>query len=456
MRARKITLALAGAALLGLPVLAAADGGIQGHCSDCHTMHNSVVNSKVAKTGKGASAYATTANQNLLKYDCLACHAQGGNSKIVTLTGGSQVPQVYHKDATGDLAGGNFAYLDDSKAGGKGTGVAVNRRGHNVADLFAGGDPTGGNYIRPPGMYSASSHGSAQIVFAGVEDDTGPLVNPAQPFKAFTCAGAAGCHGTRNQMISGSTADFDNNGTNSFKAVRRTGIAAITGAHHMNQDGLKNPGQNGQGQHSGATVAAGYRFIPGLKGKGNLTDRWQNVDGTSHNEYFGNPTTFKPSTCTNCHVDGSNMLKGHLGNDSTLMVPNQSMTGFCSTCHSDFHSSGTENGSSGAFLRHPSDYRIKNSGEYANYVDYVVTAPVARPDLANIADGSKVAKGVSGDMVMCLSCHQAHATPYPGMLRFNYQAAVLEGSTMRAGDGGEGEGCLACHTRKGYPGSVKP
>jgi hypothetical protein len=131
--------------------------------------------------------------------------------------------------------------------------------------------------------------------------------------------------------------------------------------------------------------------------------------------------------------------------DSTLLVPNQSVSGFCITCHGKFHSvgaasTGGDNGTGGAFLRHPSDYVIKESGEYAAYDVYSVTAPVARPDLAVIADTAAVVGGT--DMVMCLSCHQAHATPNDGMLRFDYSAIV-------AGGGATGQGCLACHTTKG-------
>jgi predicted CXXCH cytochrome family protein len=46
------------------------------------------------------------------------------------------------------------------------------------------------------------------------------------------------------------------------------------------------------------------------------------------------------------------------------------------------------------------------------------------------------------DMVMCLSCHQPHATEFDGMLRFDYQQII-------AGGGATGQGCLACHTTKG-------
>ena len=55
------------------------------------------------------------------------------------------------------------------------------------------------------------------------------------------------------------------------------------------------------------------------------------------------------------------------------------MSGFCSSCHGYFHSSGggdyVDNGVSGAFLRHPSDWVIPNSGEYAGYTNFDHTLP---------------------------------------------------------------------------------
>ena len=100
-----------------------------------------------------------------------------------------------------------------------------------------------------------------------------------------------------------------------------------------------------------------------------------------------------------------------------------------------------DNGVSGAFLRHPSDYVIPNGTEYAAYTAYDLSAPVARPTLATASSGT-VTPGT--DMVMCLSCHVAHGSDQDYLLRFDY-------STMTAGSGSDATtgGCLACHTTKG-------
>jgi predicted CXXCH cytochrome family protein len=419
-------LAIAAVALMALPAAALAQGLI-GQCSDCHTMHNSEQGQPVALQGSSATPTGT-ANQNLLKMDCIACHASGTSGTAVrVLDNGSKVPQVLHSDFANDLAGGNFKHLAD---GG-------DRKGHNITDLFAA---DADNLYAAPGDYRTHDFG------------------PGAGTTGFTCAGAVGCHGTRAQMIAGVT-DPNNtinpavgntdgsDGTDFWQVTqKRQGIAAVSGAHHNNYDGVKDPLQNTAVQHDGAKIAASYRFIQGLKGAGNLTDRWTNKDASSHNEYFGN-TTALGASCSTCHIEGDPSVGGsaRMTYNSTLALPNQSMSGFCITCHGKFHSVGASsvggnNGTGGAFLRHPSDYVIKESGEYAAYDVYSVTAPVARPDLAAIADGSAVDGG--NDMVLCLSCHQAHATPNDGMLRLDYSAIV-------AGGGATGEGCLACHTTKG-------
>lgn len=430
---------LIGAILLSVPAISFAAGGIVGECSDCHTMHNSEQGKAVAKKGL-TGTISETPNQNLLRMDCIACHAQDPNGpKIATLPGGSKVPQVYHDD-TADLAGGNFKYITEG----------TSRRGHNVSDLFTTGDNNNDTFGSPPGKYYKDVHGN---YFGGT----------ATPFANFTCAGSVGCHGTRSQMLSGYTdsnittvSGVTTDGTDFYVYNKRKGIPAISGAHHNSYDGMKSPDSSimAAGVHDGTNIAKSYRFIKGLKGTGNTVDRWQNVSATSHNEYFGKASVpvapAGESSCNACHSpgDAANGGNSRMTTNSTLKVPNQSMSGFCITCHGNFHSSATEtgsggrfdsNGASGAFLRHPSDYVIKNVGEYAAYTSYNITAPVARPTLPESAE-STVNPG--SDMVMCLSCHKAHATQYDAMLRFDY-------NTIIAGNSNHNDGCLACHTSKG-------
>lgn len=337
---------------------------ITGECVNCHTMHNSQGGTAMATYGG-----ETGPNSFLTRGSCIGCHAQGTASKIVTV-GTSQIPQVYHTDTT-DLAAGNFAYI-----GTKGGATGSDSKGHNVIDLF--GANSDGALNAAPGVY---------MIHGDIITDS-----------VLTCAGDRGCHGTRQDD---------------------TGTAALKGAHHGNVDGKC---------ATADTVANSYRFLLGTKGLENTTDKWQNKDANSHNEYYGKttPTTYDCSS-NQCHASGP------------AKPLNSTITDFCGTCHPDFHGTGNIGGSTTSpFTRHPTDIVIKNEGEYASYTTYSVEAPVGRTSVPSSMSGT-VTPGT--DVVTCLSCHAAHATNYPDMLRWDYSATI-------AGGGGADTGCFTCHTQK--------
>jgi hypothetical protein len=345
---------------------------ITGNCANCHTMHNSQNGTAMAIYGAdGQSWKGTGPYPALTRGTCLGCHGIG-TSKIVTI-GGSDIPQVYHTDASGDLAGGNFAYIIGSAGGGKSRVTAdQNSAGHNVIDLGSAYEET--VLTSPPG-YDV------------------PVTN-----ENLTCAGSRGCHG--NRVPSGSS-----------------GLLALKGAHHQNIDGKCDVADE---------VYNSYRFLRGVKGlEITGTYKWQNKDAGNHNEYFG-ATTPMSDDCLSCHLP------------MDVVPANNTISGFCGTCHGNFHFlEGIGGNPSSPFTRHPTDVILPNSGEYSAYTTYSVEAPVARttvPDsISNI-----VQPGI--DVVMCLSCHAPHATPYADILRWDY-------STMVAGGGGSG-GCFTCHTQK--------
>jgi len=177
--------------------------------------------------------------------------------------------------------------------------------------------------------------------------------------------------------------------------------------HHAPQQAAGDP----------AIAANGYfRFLSAPKhaaggGVHGIEDSdWQFTNnGTDHNEYLGSTTS----------------------TDNT-------MTGYCIGCHGNFH---TQQGGNDKWIRHPSDAVLPDTGEYTAYTAYDPDVPVARPDLATIAATDLVAN--NDDMVMCLSCHRAHGSPYDDMLRWDYTAMV-------AGNGGAASstGCFQCHSEK--------
>ena len=101
---------------------------------------------------------------------------------------------------------------------------------------------------------------------------------------------------------------------------------------------------------------------------------------------------------------------------------------FCQGCHIDFHQ---DMGVSSPWIRHPNDILLPETGEYAAYdpiTNYSNEAPVAylNPAIPTRAEA----------VVTCLSCHRAHGSDQPDMLRWDY-------TNM-----GAGTGCYTCHTTK--------
>lgn len=324
---------------------------------------------------------SATPNDNLTRGSCYGCHAQGGTSPTVNL-GTDLLPQVMHSGAT-DLAGGNFGYI----TGLKGSGAADNK-GHNIGSLTG----TDGVLYGPPGGIRQFGH------------DTGGNVNTDN----LTCAGTNGCHGYR---YAGSSYP-----------------EGVTGAHHNNVDGQLDQAN---------TPAESYRFLMGVKGF-ESSDWQENASAASHNEYYGLLTPVQ----LGCGGAGELSCHGTGG----VQPPDGTMSQFCATCHGNFHTlqSATSDGvgavASSPFIRHPTDLALPSSGEYAAYTVYSLQAPIARITVPAAA-GSGVTPG--SDVVMCLSCHVAHASDYPSMLRWDY-------TTMIAGNAGAavGTGCFVCHTTK--------
>ena len=187
-----------------------------------------------------------------------------------------------------------------------------------------------------------------------------------------------------------------------------------------------------QAEDTAALAANGYfRFLSGHmtgddKGvEGIEDDDWEHTNAAGdHNEYLG--------------FAGSHTV-GTGGSTGGFYSNGNTMTGFCTGCHGNFHAQKDTNNN---WIRHPSDAVIPNSGEYKDYILYDPDVPVARNNLDGLT--SPVLKSIvtlDEDMVMCLSCHRAHGSPHDDMLRWDY-------NTMVAGGGGSGGGCFKCHSGK--------
>ena len=364
-----------------------AEGSIKGLCSDCHTMHNSQNAQPFTYDGSNIP------NGELTRSTCYGCHAQGGPTPTVNI-GPNIVPQVMHS-GTQDLAGGNFGYITGLAGSG-----ASDSKGHNIADL-TGKDSVFTGLTPPPGAlidYEGNPHPSPIFLRSDI----------------LRCAGSNGCHGYR---AAGGAINYYPNG--------------IPGAHHNNENGQLTIAK---------TPASSYRFLDWVKGY-ESPDWQENPSPSNHNEYFALPTP-KQFGC-----DGSGPLSQcHMGPGGLVVPPDGTMSQFCGTCHGNFHtveaglSTGIGPTASSPFIRHPTDLSLPATGEYAGYTQYNVNVPVARL-VVPAAPSAVVTPG--SDAVMCLSCHVAHASNYPFMLRWDYNKMV-------AGNAGaaSGTGCFACHTTK--------
>jgi hypothetical protein len=236
--------------------------------------------------------------------------------------------------------------------------------------------------------------------------DAGEHMNVAPGAELFTTCGTHSCHANLDRVVSGTGTFLD--GKQGCEKCH------LDPKHHANDHayligGLVTSAEQGW-----------YRFLVGHdsgtilnKGAEGYEDGdWQKtVSSNDHNEYLGN-------------VSGGYGFVS-LGNTTTA---------FCTGCHQAFH---TNQGSASPWLRHPSDAELPDSGEYASYIIYDPLVPVARPSLDVLPNPRVVTPGA--DMVMCLSCHRAHASPFFKMMRWDYKNLNLSTAL---------EGCNVCHSSK--------
>ena len=225
---------------------------------------------------------------------------------------------------------------------------------------------------------------------------------PGSWTQQLTCAGTFGCHGNRTITDE---------------------IRSIFGGHHSNiNTDISSPANH---------VYDSYRFLLGIKGAED--NDWEQVTASdNHNGYQGDSV---------------------YGSVHTISY-------FCGECHGNYHAhtnlGGTATvGNSTPWVRHPSDFAFSGarggnyaSSEYAQYNTpntniYSTEAPVAEtnPTTNNPTVGP-------ASIVMCLSCHRAHASPYFKMVRWDYRGWPATGVTGCDPGTGKHGCCNVCHTSK--------
>lgn len=212
------------------------------------------------------------------------------------------------------------------------------------------------------------------------------------------CAGVNGCHGDRSAP---------------------TEILAMYQTHHAVTTGQVK---------DGSTLLNSYRLLNDSAGIGvgyiagfEDIDYELSVSSSDHNQYLG--------------------VARSTDDDATTTISHS-----CAGCHGNFHSGASDvTGTAGTtfaspWIRHPVDYAMALTGEYANYGGSGVNAYKVETPLGS--DDAPSAKGVvsgSGDaIIVCVSCHRAHGSPYNYSLRWNYKDWPGSGYN----------GCADCHTAK--------
>ncbi|MFH0811049.1 MAG: cytochrome c3 family protein [Pseudomonadota bacterium] len=387
-----------------LPAGAAVESTL---CHGCHTIHNSengveVYNNPFDPLDVGPVVH-------LLRSTCLGCHS---NTKDGTLIDSYGAPIVYNTKSPGPdggvgLAGGNFYWVAKDSPfvppGADGADAilkARDTRGHNVFGISGhdsrctsapGGGPTS---FRPScttkdeksNSFSCHQTLAAQTKFETVDDNN---------LLGQTVGGCRGCH-----------------------------IAT----HH----------------HSKKNAALQYRFLQGHHGDqsyvdGLGADDWEKTPTKdNHNEYTGTVVTYSDVS------ESGGFILGEL----------KTISAFCCGCHGNLHQ-GAGDMADGFWERHPADVVLPaDKKDFANYqganglLIYDPLVPVARPDLGKFLDtcpeSDRVAPSAvrpGTDIVMCLSCHRAHGSPNPLMLRWPYP--LKDDEVMLPNTA-----CRVCHTDK--------
>ncbi|MCK4537149.1 MAG: cytochrome c3 family protein, partial [Desulfuromonadales bacterium] len=154
-----------------------------------------------------------------------------------------------------------------------------------------------------------------------------------------------------------------------------------------------------------------------------------NVPGIESADWEQNPSTANHNVYS-ARSDNYEVF----GDDHTTPT----ITAYCVGCHEEIHYHSMDiNDPLSAWIRHPSDRLLPETGEYSTYnpvTSYDPTVPVGWTDIT--------APTRATASVICLSCHRAHGSEYPDMLRWDYAGAMI------AGGGPLSEGCFVCHSTK--------
>ncbi len=335
---------------------------------------------------------------------CSDCHTMHNSQNGADVVSGGPYKALTKNDCIGCHTGtndgtNNIPYVLDSSAPTYNfDGTKNTLAGGNFYWVKNGNDAAGHNVV---GIASADSNiGQTPPGFNSTYTANG-AVGTTWSSNQLTCAGTYGCHGTHDKAD-----DF----------------AAISGAHHADDSVI-----------DGTTVGKSFRFLYGIKGTED-SDWEYTASSSDHNGYYASDY------------------------QKTGTINTYSINYLCAECHGNFHKNSEIDSSANAgspWLRHPTDYdmnNVKTKDDYGNYPNATLFSSVSAtgdyfPDVpVGNTDGSvkSTVLQASGDaIVLCISCHRAHGSPYADLLRWDYSSCEAGATNQNANCG-----CFACHTTK--------
>jgi hypothetical protein len=382
-------------------------------CTDCHTLHNSEGGARVAgnKDHAGVTDWTPGPFRELLKKGdwtdmCLSCHKEGFNTAgtadlvgVEVIGAGWTAPIVMTLNGTPpagySLPAGDFYWSDlDPK------------RGHNPA--YSAGTATTGGLPTSKLMKADGTLGYAP---------PGGAISDGE----WSCHS---CHGMHARHSNGYTA---------YRQIKRK-VNGIVQTADVTGFGV----ETNAGDYSTGQQAAAYEPI-----KSNTRGDIQGVNYVTARQ-DGNP------------LEGAD-LRAPIS-DTNKNVYRGGFSSFCSTCHTSIHGGGetaevegtastnfnNTQASAGpigglAWVKHPTNIKMDQTSTKRKYgintykkvvtnsqsttpnpTGYDYLYPLVQPD-NNFDVKSTVAGGAlhNDDRIMCLTCHQAHASPFENMTRWD-------------------------------------
>jgi predicted CXXCH cytochrome family protein len=377
---------------LGGAAYAFHSGGVA-ECTGCHSMHAAKAGGSFLLIGGDQSS------------TCLSCHMHAGDtgpSSYHIMTADADAPAgVPPKQRT---PGGDFGWLRKTYTftiRGTTTTEDGATHGHNVVavDMGMTADPT--NTTAPGGTFPA-----AQL-------------------------GCQSCHDphSANRRLS--------DGTYVKGGVLGQATAPIIGSGSYNNSVIPAAGQ----------AVGVYRLLRGLG------------DNSRGVTFSGVAIAVAPSTYN--QTEATNQVRVAYGQSGTNTWGN-----WCATCHTQMHSSGNYvhpiDESLGSAMANNYNAYIKSgdlTGTSANSFTSLVPFIENTGDIATLQSHAKNNNSYlngpsSSDKVACLSCHRAHATGWPEMLRWNMEGEFMVYNSLYPGTDNAASsfarGRLAAETQAAY------